>query len=453
MTDLTSEFHRLLSSASRRNHKHSSHDSPSPTTAHQQPISSKRTGHKEPTEPFLLESYRLLDHINQLHYFLTRAQKFYLNLSSRAGTHLSAERNDEARWLASWAASRDGNAQQPPLALLQMLPKLRDLTEAEREEMDSQVQRALGGLFSRTEVLAQAAEQPVVGVVGPRVKKAGGLMTALFGDQEAKRRERMLVEHRRSVVWLLRKRLMDTSNVQKHMQERLLRQRLQKEETFLYSASRTTPALAPKSASPSTPSLPFNISLSNITSSLSASFNPSTALSFASQAGLVKRPASSNSPLKSTTTTAAADQQGAYPLHSRASSELLNQQHAADAGLKEEDEEDVAERLTNRERMMLETANAEILESLEGSLDQVRRTTNALQEISSLHGRLAYEIQTQATAIDALYEEAWKTTDTVHRGNKQLVSAQRRFGTARLWVLIFLVVASAVLLFLDYYAQ
>ncbi|KAI8585678.1 hypothetical protein BDZ88DRAFT_338042 [Geranomyces variabilis] len=443
MTDLTSEFHRLLSSASRHNHHLSSHDSASPTIANQQTIFSKRTGHKEPTEPFLLESYRLLDHINQLHYFLTRAQKFYLNLSSRAGTHLSAERNDEARWLASWAASRDNNAQQPPLALLQMLPKLRDLTEPEREEMDSQVQRALGGLFSRTEVLAKAAEQPVV-VVGPRVKTAGGLMTALFGDQETKRRERMLVEHRRSVVWLLRKRLMDTSNVQKHMQERLLRQRLQKEETFLYSASRTTPALPPKSASPSTPSLPFNISLSNITSSLSASFNPSTALSFASQAGLVKRPASSNSPLKSTTTTAgAADQQGAYPLHSRASSELLHQQHA----------EDVAARLTNRERMMLETANAEILESLEGSLDQVRRTTNALQEISSLHGRLAYEIQTQATAIDALYEEAWKTTDTVHRGNKQLVSAQRRFGTARLWVLIFLVVASAVLLFLDYYAQ
>ncbi|KAJ3151423.1 hypothetical protein HDU86_006123 [Geranomyces michiganensis] len=447
MTDLTSEFHRLLASSSSpvaRRH-HSNNDSPpTPSISLPSSPSQKRRGRKATAEPFVIESYKLLDHITQLHYFLTRAQIFYLNLSSRAGAHLSAERDTEARWLASWAKGDDRHGE-PPLALLQTLPKLRDLTEAEREEMDTQVQRALGTLFARTEALAKVAEQPL-----PRVNV--GLMTTLFGDEETTRRERMVQEHRRSVVWLLQKRLMDTSNIQKHMQERLLRQRLQKQETFLYSASPSTPTLPPKTASPSTPSLPFNISLSNITSSLSASFNPSTALSFASQAGLVKRSAP-NLPLKGSGGAGTPDHQGsAAALHSRASSEMLQQRHAAGSSVPPE-EEDVTERLTTRERMMLETANAEILESLENSLDQVRRTTNALQEISSLHGRLAYEIQTQATAIDALYEEAWKTTDTVHRGNKQLVSAQRRFGTARLWVLIFLVVASAVLLFLDYYAQ
>ncbi|KAJ3173805.1 hypothetical protein HDU88_002894 [Geranomyces variabilis] len=283
-----------------------------------------------------------------------------------------------------------------------MLPKLRDLTEPEREEMDSQVQRALGGLFSRTEVLAQAAEQPAV-VVSENSWWADDGVVWGSGDEETG------------------EDACGASSVGGVVVEETVDGYVERSETY---AGEVVEAEVTEGG--------------NVT-------------------GLVKRPASSNSPLKSTTTTAAAagaDQQGAYPLHSRASSELLNQQHAADAGLKEEDEEeDVAARLTNRERMMLETANAEILESLEGSLDQVRRTTNALQEISSLHGRLAYEIQTQATAIDALYEEAWKTTDTVHRGNKQLVSAQRRFGTARLWVLIFLVVASAVLLFLDYYAQ
>ncbi|KAJ3017855.1 hypothetical protein HKX48_003346 [Thoreauomyces humboldtii] len=116
-------------------------------------------------------------------------------------------------------------------------------------------------------------------------------------------------------------------------------------------------------------------------------------------------------------------------------------------------EEDVAVHLSARDKMMLEAANEELLETLESSMDQVRRTTQTLQEISTLHSRLSHEVTTQSQAIDALYDESWKTTETMQRGNEQLVSAQKRFGAARIWVLLFLVTASVVLLFLDYYSQ
>ncbi|KAI8918439.1 hypothetical protein DFJ77DRAFT_294261 [Powellomyces hirtus] len=307
--------------------------------------------------------------------------------------------------------------------------------------MDTQVQGVVAGLFERTAALAKIAEQP------PPKSSAPAGLAALFGgesDEMArhKREHYQQQQHRQAIVWLLQKRLLDASHVQKHMQERLLRQRLQKQETFLYSsAPATQPPRRPKPASTATPFLPFNLSLSALPSSLSASIT-SSALSLTSSG---RGSARGNKPPSSL-----AYPPGKSDPMATSSAELLHQQQQQQHQLPPE--EDVAAILTPREKMMLENANAEMLETLESSLDQVRRTTNVLQEISTLHGRLAYELQTQATTIDALYEEAWKTTDTVQRGNAQLVSAQRRFGAARIWVLLFLVTASVVLWFLDYYS-
>jgi syntaxin 18 len=58
-------------------------------------------------------------------------------------------------------------------------------------------------------------------------------------------------------------------------------------------------------------------------------------------------------------------------------------------------------------------------------------------------------IQTQQT--DQLYAEAVATTDLVQEGNLLLVKARERASDTRKWILIFLIVASFVLLFLDWY--
>ncbi|KAJ3033830.1 hypothetical protein HDV00_005795 [Rhizophlyctis rosea] len=113
--------------------------------------------------------------------------------------------------------------------------------------------------------------------------------------------------------------------------------------------------------------------------------------------------------------------------------------------------ENVEMHLTPQERIMLENENAAMLAELESNLDQVRNATQSLQEIANLQTQMAHHLATQQETIDTLYQEAWQSTQTMENANKTLVKATKNFGDTRLWVLMFLLIASGVLLFLDYY--
>ncbi|KAJ3047553.1 hypothetical protein HK097_011438 [Rhizophlyctis rosea] len=129
----------------------------------------------------------------------------------------------------------------------------------------------------------------------------------------------------------------------------------------------------------------------------------------------------------------------------------LEQEVASNKAQGQSEEENVELHLSEQERIFLENENAVMLAELESDLDQVRNATQSLQEIANLQTQMAHHLQTQQETIETLYQEAWTSNQTLENANKMLVKASKNFGDTRLWVLMFLLIASAVLLFLDYY--
>ena len=81
--------------------------------------------------------------------------------------------------------------------------------------------------------------------------------------------------------------------------------------------------------------------------------------------------------------------------------------------------------------------------------DEVRGTEKALLEISALQNELMTQLTSQASLTDKLYDDALETTDSVEKGNKQLVRARERHKSTTRFVLVFLLVMTMLLLFLD----
>jgi syntaxin 18 len=78
-----------------------------------------------------------------------------------------------------------------------------------------------------------------------------------------------------------------------------------------------------------------------------------------------------------------------------------------------------------------------------------RGTEKALLEISALQNELMAHLTTQELLTDRLYDDALATTDSVEKGNKQLIRAKQRHKSTTKFVLFFLLVMTLLLLFLD----
>jgi syntaxin 18 len=110
------------------------------------------------------------------------------------------------------------------------------------------------------------------------------------------------------------------------------------------------------------------------------------------------------------------------------------------------------EQLSAEQVQMLEKENSLMLEDLNNTLNQVKTAEKALIEISTLQTQLANHLAAQTIQTDKLYADAIATTETVERGNLQLISARERNKSSRKFMLAFLIGASFVLLFLDWYS-
>ena len=128
--------------------------------------------------------------------------------------------------------------------------------------------------------------------------------------------------------------------------------------------------------------------------------------------------------------------------------------------------------LSPQQLQVLEEENNSMLEGFERTLDQIkytppaqeprykvkwirltfcvcRGTEKALLEISALQTELMTQLSSQASLTDRLYDDALETTDSVEKGNKQLVRARKRHKSTTKFVLVFLLVMTLLLLFLD----
>ncbi|KAI8367021.1 hypothetical protein EDC96DRAFT_462202 [Choanephora cucurbitarum] len=108
--------------------------------------------------------------------------------------------------------------------------------------------------------------------------------------------------------------------------------------------------------------------------------------------------------------------------------------------------------LTSEQMQILEKENSTMLEELSNTLNQVKNAEKALLEIATLQTQLTNHLAAQTIQTDRLYADAIATTNRVEQGNTQLISARERNRSSRKFMVAFLVGASFVLLFLDWYS-
>ena len=117
--------------------------------------------------------------------------------------------------------------------------------------------------------------------------------------------------------------------------------------------------------------------------------------------------------------------------------------------MSETDEEELE--LSASQIQQFEEENANILQSVQDTLQSVQQAEARLMEISALQMELVAHLTKQTEQTEQLYEDAIATAATVEKGNEQLKEARRRARDGRKWILLFLIGASLSLLFLHYY--
>ncbi|GAA5812024.1 hypothetical protein MFLAVUS_005473 [Mucor flavus] len=107
-----------------------------------------------------------------------------------------------------------------------------------------------------------------------------------------------------------------------------------------------------------------------------------------------------------------------------------------------EEENAFEQQLSQEQVQMLEKENSVMLEELNNTLNQVKSAEKALLEISTLQTQLTNHLAVQTVQTDKLYADAIATTDTIGRGNMQLMTARERNKSSRKFMLFFLIGAS-----------
>lgn len=115
------------------------------------------------------------------------------------------------------------------------------------------------------------------------------------------------------------------------------------------------------------------------------------------------------------------------------------------------DEDDEELELSESQILQFENENANILRSVQDTLESVQQAETRLMDISNLQMELVMHLTHQTELTEKLYEDAIATTSTVEKGNVQLREARRRAKDSRIFILVFLVGASLSLLFLHLY--
>eukprot|EP00850_Spirogloea_muscicola_P017687 SM000154S01422 [mRNA] locus=s154:270731:272748:- [translate_table: standard] len=88
---------------------------------------------------------------------------------------------------------------------------------------------------------------------------------------------------------------------------------------------------------------------------------------------------------------------------------------------------------------------------LSSLMDSAREAESKMLEMSALSHLFSTHIVQQAHQIEQLYQQAVEATHNVEKGNKELVKTVRSNKDNRTFLLLFLIVASLALLFLDWY--
>ncbi|KAF5317915.1 hypothetical protein D9611_014519 [Ephemerocybe angulata] len=392
-TDLTADFRQVVQEKQRDipEAKRRKLDHPkSPSTS--QDTSGGTLAGKE----YISEAYTVLNHINTLTRMLASIRKPYLNVDSRT-TPLSRQgsRNlDFNEGEAAWS-------------------NIRHLSNEERDQIDLQARVILQRCSTRVKEM-EALEQRRAELLASKVNPFLRLLPARLREDESTLSSGVLAAHRSSITWYLSRRLAETSQLQKDMQEERVKRQLERTRSLATGATREANNILEPSRT--------------ISSSASQGSSPSSWLGDATSgiiaATLGVDDSRRNSP-----------SQPSIPI---------------DSSYPSEDEDDDIE-LTSSQILQFEAENAALLRNVQDNLESVQQAESRLSEISALQMELVTHLTRQTELTDQLYEDAIATTSTVEKSKAELKKAQQRGKDGRLFLLVFLFGASFSLLFLHYY--
>ncbi|KAI7870526.1 hypothetical protein BDF14DRAFT_1720542 [Spinellus fusiger] len=300
------------------------------------------------------EAYRIYQHISSLKQFLTSIRRAYLGSDARHSRKQTAK--------PAQGISKEGS-------LFAMFPTGQQLTDKERDEIDFQAKLIIRQCIDRIKDLEQAEAMRQKAVSSRPTSRLVSLFYTVLPHSST---EDILGIHRSSMTWLLNKRLVEASQLQKQLQQVHLKRELEKSENKLFQSIASTKSTVTDTWSPS-------------------------------------------------------------------------ETQTLETPLFEEE-------LSQEQLQLLEQENATMLENLNTTLNQVHSAEKALMEISTLQSQLANHLAVQTLQTERLYGDSVATTERVEQGNLQLIKTRENNRGTRKFMLIFLLGASLVLLFLDWYS-
>lgn len=313
--------------------------------------------------------------------------------------------------------------------LLDTVASLTSLSDKDRDSIDTQVKvmmRQIKGAIEELESLEQERRKK------QRTNAAAGgggfnqLLAAAASTMGASGPADQLSQHRQGVTLYLNERLASLATLHKDQYEVRIAREMEKRESSLYKAL-PKPMQGGANGYGMTQRRTFNEPISAATPPLSVPGSPFTASGGLGSNGIG---GNRSDPSKGVSS----------------SHDYYSRQGGGAA-----DDQDFEQGLTAQERQMLELENENIVRKLETELNQVRQLETSMIELSTLHSTIQEHLEIQTLQTNRLHEEAQMAINHIDAGNEQLIKAGKRNNSTRKWILFFLILASFVLLFLDWY--
>ncbi|KAF9226459.1 snare protein syntaxin 18/UFE1 [Gyrodon lividus] len=344
---------------------------------------------------YLEEAYTILNHINTLTRMLANVRRPYLSMDLHASP-----------LVRQGSRNLDLNDSQ------QLWSEVRYLSNEERDQIDLQARVILTRCADRVKEM-EALEKRRAELAASSVNPLARFLPTRLVHGDSTMLSEYMAAHHSSMTWYLNRRLTEASQNQKELQEERVKRQLERTRTLGSSAAREAMTIGSRGIVQErqfTSDSWLGGASSAIVSGIAATIGSSS-----------NRPAATSKSLGPTTSTEDT----------------------------EDDEEEIE--LTQSQILQFEAENANILRSVQDTLESVQQAEARLMDISNLQMELVTHLTRQTELTDQLYEDAIATTSTVEKGNVQLREARRRAKDSRIFILIFLIGASLSLLFLHFY--
>ncbi|KAG8946691.1 hypothetical protein FRC04_011469 [Tulasnella sp. 424] len=351
------------------------------------------TAEEVAAKAYVAEGNNILKHINTLNSLLQSVRRPYLNVDAQPSYARQAKDIDLSAVLSGRTDAFAG---------------IKSLTNEERDQIDLQARMILGKCADRVKEM-ELHEKRRQATAAAQANPLARLLPArlLGGDTAA---ADFVAAHRTNITWYITRRLADAGETQKAMQEERIKRQSERAKTLgssaaMYEADMLKNATARRSS--------WGMGMASSPPSGLASAITGSFMGRRGTMSPVQRPTSP-------------------PVY------------------EDSDEEEDLE-LTPGQILQFEQENAEILRSVENTLAAVKLAESRLLDISALQTELIVQLTRQSEMVDQLYDEAITSQGEVEKGHVQLKQARERAKESRKWLLVFILGATAAMLFLHWY--